>query len=191
MANSYLKSGKEKLMSRLGKQPIVLPAGVEATFADDVLTIKKGGDSLSRPINSKLVSVEVADNSITFTPANDSIEARALWGTYASHARNMVTGVTEGFKKVLEIEGVGYRAEMKGNDLVLNMGYSHPVPMTVPEGLTASVEKSEITISGIDKDLVGQFAANVREVRKPEPYKGKGIRYQGEYIIRKQGKKAV
>ncbi len=178
-------------MSRLGKQPIVLPAGVEATFADDVLTIKKGGDSLSRPINSKLVSVEVADNSITFTPANDSIEARALWGTYASHARNMVTGVTEGFKKVLEIEGVGYRAEMKGNDLVLNMGYSHPVPMTVPEGLTASVEKSEITISGIDKDLVGQFAANVREVRKPEPYKGKGIRYQGEYIIRKQGKKAV
>lgn len=178
-------------MSRLGKQPIVLPAGVEATFADNVLTIKKGSDSLSREINTKLVSVEIADNAVALKPVNDSIAARALWGTYAAHVRNMVTGVTEGFKKVLEIEGVGYRAEMKGNDLVLSMGYSHPVPMTVPEGLTATVEKSEITISGVDKDLVGQFAANVRKVRKPEPYKGKGIRYQGEYIIRKQGKKAV
>ncbi len=114
-----------------------------------------------------------------------------MWGTYAAHARNMVTGVGEGFKKVLEIEGVGYRAEVKGNTLVLLMGFSHPVEMPIPEGLTVVVEKGVVTISGVDKEAVGQFAANVRKVKKPEPYKGKGIRYQGEYIIRKQGKKAV
>ena len=103
----------------------------------------------------------------------------------------MITGVTERFTKILEIEGVGYRAEVKGNDLVLNVGYSHPVPLAIPDGITAVVEKSVITLNGYDKEAVGQFAANVRKVRKPEPYKGKGIRYRGEFIIRKQGKKAV
>lgn len=178
-------------MSRLGKIPLILPTGVEATFTDNVLVIKKGSDSLSLPINSKEVSVKIDGNTITMEPARESDKSRALWGTYAAHARNMVHGVTEGWKKVLEIEGVGYRAEMKGSTLVLLMGYSHPVEMPVPEGLTTLVEKSVITITGIDKELVGQFAADVRSVRKPEPYKGKGIRYQGEYVIRKQGKKAV
>ncbi len=177
-------------MSRLGKQPITLPAGVEATFVDGILTVKKGGSELKREIKPA-VNVAIENNTITISPADDSYEARALWGTYAAHARNMVTGVNEGFKKVLEIEGVGYRAEVKGNTLVLSMGYSHPVELEVPAGLTATVEKNVITIAGVNKDEVGQFSANVRKVRKPEPYKGKGIRYQGEYIIRKQGKKAV
>lgn len=137
------------------------------------------------------VEVKIEENTITFIPKADSEFAPALWGTYAAHARNMVTGVTDGFTKILEIEGVGYRAELKGNKLVLMMGYSHPVEMEIPTGLTATVEKNVITITGIDNEAVGQFAADVRAVRKPEPYKGKGIHYRGEYIIRKQGKKAV
>lgn len=177
-------------MSRLGKQPIALPSGVEANFNEGVLTVKGPKGSLERKIK-KAVSIELADNTVTVAPANESDEARALWGTYASHVHNMITGVTEGFNKVLEIEGVGYRAEIKGNSVVLNVGFSHPVELEFPEGVTATVEKNAITISGIDKEIVGQYAANIRKVRKPEPYKGKGIRYQGEYIIRKQGKKAV
>lgn len=174
-------------MSRLGKQPITLPSGVESSFIDGVLTIKKGSDSLTLNVKPE-VEVKIEDGVITLTPLK---EGTPLWGTYAAHVRNMITGVTEGFKKVLEIEGVGYRAEMKGNQLVLMMGFSHPVPMDLPEGIKVEVEKNIVTISGIDKEVVGQFAANIRKVRKPEPYKGKGIRYQGEYIIRKQGKKAV
>jgi len=175
-------------MSRLAKQPINLPAGVEATFTDGVLTVKKGNAVLSREIKP-IVSVKIEDGNIVLSPENAG--AAALWGTYAAHCRNMITGVTEGFKKILEIEGVGYRAELKGNKLVLMMGFSHPVELAVPEGLTVLVEKNVVTISGTDKEVVGQFAANVRKVKKPEPYKGKGIRYRGEYVIRKQGKKAV
>ncbi len=174
-------------MSRLAKQPIKLPTGVEAVFTDGVLTVKKGNLSLSRAIKP-VVSVNVEDGQIVLTPHDG---ATALWGTYAAHCRNMIAGVTEGFKKVLEIEGVGYRAELKGNKLALMMGFSHPVELAIPEGITVTVEKSVVTISGNDKEAVGQFAANVRKIKKPEPYKGKGIRYQGEYIIRKQGKKAV
>jgi len=177
-------------MSRLGKQPIALPAGIEATFVDGILTIKKGSNELKREIKP-VVNVVIENNSITISPADESYEARALWGTYAAHARNMVTGLNEGFKKVLEIEGVGYRAELKGNTLVLSVGFSHPVNLDIPAGLTVTVEKNVVTIAGFDREEVGQFAANVRKVKKPEPYKGKGIRYQGEYIIRKQGKKAV
>lgn len=178
-------------MSRLGKQPVTLPQGVEATFEGNVLSIKGPKGTLTRSVHTKDVAVAVEGNTITFTPNEQSERAPALWGTYAAHAHNMVRGVTEGFTKILEIEGVGYRAEMKGDTLVLNLGFSHPVEMKVPEGIAASVEKNVITISGADKEAVGQFAANVKKVRPPEPYKGKGIRYQGEYIIRKQGKKAV
>lgn len=177
-------------MSRLGKQPISLGSGVEATFADGVLTVKGPKGTLSRAMRDS-VEVKIEDGAIALSPVEGREEAAAMWGTYAAHANNMVTGVTEGFSKILEIEGVGYRAEMKGTTLVLNVGFSHPVELEVPEGLTAVVEKSVITITGADKDAVGQFAANVKKVRPPEPYKGKGIRYQGEYIIRKQGKKAV
>ena len=177
-------------MSRLGKLPVTLPNGVEVTLADNVLTVKGPKGTLSQTIK-KDVEVTVADGAVTLKPANDSKEAHALWGTYASILRNHIAGVTEGFTKKLEIEGVGYRAEASGQKLTMNLGFSHPVVMEVPEGITTTVEKNVITITGIDKHGVGQFAANVRKVKEPEPYKGKGIRYQGEFIIRKQGKKAV
>ena len=177
-------------MSRLGKQPIALPSGVEASMADGVLTVKGPKGTLTRTMKSD-VAVSIADGTITLTPDEKSDRAPALWGTYASHINNMIEGVTEGFTKVLEIEGVGYRAEVQGNKLVINVGFSHPVELELPEGVSATVEKSVITLTGHDKEVVGQFAANVRKVRPPEPYKGKGIHYQGEYIIRKQGKKAV
>ena len=177
-------------MSRLGKQPVTLPSGVEATFTDGVLTVKGPKGTLTRAIRDD-VKVAVDGGVLTLTPANDSDKARALWGTYAAHVNNMVVGVTDGFTKVLEIEGVGYRAEVKGNSILLNVGFSHPVELDFPEGISATVEKNVITITGADKETVGQYAANVRKVRPPEPYKGKGLHYQGEYIIRKQGKKAV
>ena len=177
-------------MSRLGKQPIALPSGVEASLDGSVLTVKGAKGSLTREVTDS-VAFAIEGDKITLTPKEGDDSAKALWGTYAAHVNNMVTGVTEGFTKVLEIEGVGYRAEAKGDALVLNVGFSHPVELKLPEGIQATVEKNVITLTGIDKDVLGQFAANVRKVRKPEPYKGKGIRYQGEYIIRKQGKKAV
>lgn len=177
-------------MSRLGKQPLAIPSGVEINFADGVVTVKGPKGTLTTVVRPD-VKVEIADGNLTLTPENDSQEARALWGTYASIVRNLVQGVTEGFERKLEIEGVGYRAEAQGQNLKLSVGFSHPVVMEVPAGITAVVEKNVITLNGIDKHALGQFAANVRKVKKPEPYKGKGIKYQGEHIIRKQGKKAV
>ncbi|KKT79495.1 MAG: 50S ribosomal protein L6 [Parcubacteria group bacterium GW2011_GWF2_44_8] len=176
-------------MSRLGKQPVAIPTGVTITCTDGLLTVAGPKGTLTRVIKSD-VTISIADGQLTLTPGTTP-DAPALWGTYAAHVRNMIKGVTEGFTKVLDIEGVGYRAEVKGSVLVLNVGFSHPVPLDIPAGVTALVEKSAITLTAADKDLLGQFAANVRKVRKPEPYKGKGIRYRGEYIIRKQGKKAA
>lgn len=177
-------------MSRLGKQPITIPAGVEVTVTPETITVKGPKGTLSRA-TTKEVTLTAADGVVTLTPKAGSLTAPALWGTYAAHVRNMLTGVTTGFVKKLEIEGVGYRAEAQGDKIKLAMGYSHPVELKVPQGVTVTVEKSLITISGTDIEVVGQFAADVRKVREPEPYKGKGIRYQGEYIIRKQGKKGV
>ncbi len=176
-------------MSRLGKQPITLPSGVTATVADGVLTVKGAKHTLTRVVPAD-VTVTVEGETVVVTPGTTP-NASALWGTYAAHTRNMVKGVTEGFTKILDIEGVGYKAELKGSDIVLSVGFSHPVPVRIPEGVTATVEKTVITLASADKDLLGQFAANIRKVKKPEPYKGKGIRYRGEYIIRKQGKKAA
>ena len=156
---------------------------------EGVLTVQGPKATLSRSVKPD-VSIALADGTITLTPT-DTPEAKALWGTYAAHLHNMIAGVTEGFTRTLEVEGVGYRAEVQGNTLVLNVGFSHSVELPIPEGISATVEKNVITLTGPDKEVLGQFAANVRKVRKPEPYKGKGIRYQGEYIIRKQGKKAV
>jgi large subunit ribosomal protein L6 len=177
-------------MSRLGKQPVTIPAGVTVTLDGGVLTVTGPKGTLTRPVRTKDVSIVVEGDTVTLAPQKTTI-APALWGTYAAHVRNMIKGVTTGFEKVLEIEGVGYRAEVKGNQIVLNVGFSHPVPLDIPAGVTVAVEKSAITLSSADKDVLGQFAANVRKVKKPEPYKGKGIRYRGEYIIRKQGKKAA
>jgi large subunit ribosomal protein L6 len=178
-------------MSRLGKIPVAIPAGVEVTLTDGVLKVKGPKATLERPVRIADVSFTIEGSEMIVAPVSESKAAKALWGTYAAHARNMITGVTEGFTRILEIEGVGYRAEVKGNEIVLNVGFSHPVNLTIPEGISAEVVKSAITLTGSDKDALGQFAADVRKVKKPEPYKGKGIRYQGEHIIRKQGKKAV
>lgn len=177
-------------MSRLGKLPIDIPAGVTVSIEGGMLKVKGGKGELVRPVKEEHVAFALAEGSVTLTPMATDL-APKLWGTYASHLKNMIVGVTEGYQKVLEIEGVGYRAELKGSTLVINVGFSHPVEIEVPADITVTVEKSVITVAGIDKERIGQFAANIRAVKKPEPYKGKGIRYKGEYIIRKQGKKAV
>lgn len=185
-------------MSRLGKKPVVLPANVTATFAGGVLTMKGPKGELSRTFTDDItitLGEHEGHHKITLVPARESNYTRALWGTYAAHIYNMIEGVTEGFTKKLSIEGVGYRAEMKadgkGSALGLMVGFSHPVSVPIPEGLSVSVEKNVITVFGIDKDVVGQFAAIVRLAKPPEPYKGKGIRYDGEYVLRKQGKRAT
>jgi large subunit ribosomal protein L6 len=175
-------------MSRLGKQPLQIPVGVTISIVDGVLEVKGPKGTLSRPVRND-VTFTIEGDVLTLTPGKTDL-APALWGTYAAHVRNMVKGVTEGFEKVLEIEGVGYRAEVKGTDLSMNLGFSHPVILAIPAGVTAEVVKSVITLKGYDLEVLNQFAANVRKVKKPEPYKGKGIRYRGEFIIRKQGKKA-
>jgi len=177
-------------MSRLGKKPVAIPTGTDVKVESGVLSVKGPKGELSKPVHS-LVEVSVVDGEASVAPKNNSRLARALWGTFASHLRNMVDGVNENYKKVLILEGVGYRVELAGKTLKLTVGYSHPVEMEVPEGLTVEVVKNTITISGADKESVGQFAAVVRAKKKPEPYKGKGLRYDDEIIRRKQGKKAV
>ena len=175
-------------MSRLGKIPVVIPNGVSVTLENGVLTVKGPKATLTRALKSD-VDITIEGTTITLAPGKTAT-AKALWGTYAAHVRNMIVGVTEGYTRILEIEGVGYRAEVKGKDISMNLGFSHPVIIEIPAGITAEVVKNVITLTGSDKDALGQFAANVRKVKKPEPYKGKGIRYRGEFIIRKQGKKA-
>lgn len=177
-------------MSRLGKQPITIPSGVTVEEKEGVITVTGPKGALTQTTHKNVI-ITITDNEITVAPANDTVSAQAFWGTYAALLRNMIKGVTEGFEKKLEIDGVGYRAEMQGTNLNLQVGFSHPVLMQVPESMEVSVEKNVITVSGYDKEQVGQFAANIRKVRPPEPYKGKGIHYMGEHIIRKQGKKAV
>lgn len=176
-------------MSRLGKQPIAIPKGVEIKHENGELTVKGPKATLTQSLRDD-VNIAIEEGTITLTPGDTAL-APKLWGTYASIIRNMIEGVTDGFTRILEIEGVGYRAAVQGNQIVLNVGFSHPVELDIPEGIQAEVVKNTITLTGSDKEALGQFAANVRKVKKPEPYKGKGIRYQGEYIIRKQGKKAV
>ena len=177
-------------MSRLGKQPVQIPEKAEATFSNGIFSVKGPKGTLSRTF-SDAVSITMTPEGVVLAPAKETKFARSLWGTYAAHMRNMVHGVTLGFTKVLQVEGVGYRGEVKGTNLVMQLGFSHPVSFVIPEGVTVTVEKSTFTITGVDKEVVGQFAANVRASRPPEPYKGKGVRYAGEFILRKQGKKAT
>ncbi len=177
-------------MSRLAKKPLALLKGVEVTVGEDVLTIKGPKGTLTHT-KHPLVAITLENDALTFVPVKETIEAKALLGTHVALVRSAMIGVTEGYTKILEVEGVGYRMEAQGQKVTMSLGFSHPVVMTVPQGITVSTEKNVMTISGIDKHAVGQFAANVRAQKEPEPYKGKGIRYQGEHIIRKQGKKAV
>ena len=177
-------------MSRTGKKPIVIPAGTTVTVADDVIRVKGKGGELTRQMHPAVV-VNATGNEVVVTPVGSSRLARALWGTYAAHVRNMISGVNTPFVKKLDVQGIGYRAELAGKQLKLALGFSHPVLVDIPAGLTVTVEKNIITIAGADKEQVGQFAASVRSLKKPEPYKGKGIRYEGERVRQKQGKKSA
>ncbi|MDP2698510.1 50S ribosomal protein L6 [Thalassospira sp.] len=176
-------------MSRIGKNPVDVPNGVTINLTEDKISAKGKLGELVLSLTSD-VAVTQEENQIWVKPQNDSKRARALWGTTRANIANLVAGVSEGFTKKLEITGVGYRAQVQGSKLVLQLGFSHDVEMDIPQGLTVVAEKPTlIAISGADKQLVGQFAANARSWRGPEPYKGKGVRYEGEYIVRKEGKK--
>lgn len=177
-------------MSRIGKQLITIPSGVTVTLEGGQIKVKGPKGELTRVLNP-VVTVNLNDTTITLTVVNPEEKSeRSLWGTWGAHIRNMIEGVTNGFKKELEINGVGYRAAMQGKDIKLEVGYSHPVIFPIPAGIQASVEKNLITLVGFDKELLGVVAARLREVRKPEPYKGKGIKYLTETIRRKAGKTA-
>lgn len=177
-------------MSRIGKKGVTIPTGTTVTQNGFVVTVKGPLGELSREFAGP-VEIKIEGNAIALTPKNSSKEAKALWGTYASHLVNMVAGVNKAFEKKLIIEGVGYKVEQQGTNLVFSLGFSHKVPMTVPADVKAVVEKNNITLSSINKESLGKFAAEIREKKKPEPYKGKGIRYSTEVIRRKQGKKSA
>ncbi|APG45854.1 50S ribosomal protein L6 [Phaeobacter porticola] len=176
-------------MSRIGKKPVELPSGVTASVSGQTIEVKgpKGARSFTATDD---VTLTVDDNVVNVDPRGKSKRARQQWGMSRTMVANLVAGVTTGFKKELEIQGVGYRAQMQGNVLKLNLGYSHDVDFTVPEGVTITAPKqTEIVVEGNDQQLVGEVAAKIRDWRRPEPYKGKGIRYKGEFIFRKEGKK--
>ncbi len=177
-------------MSRIGKQTINIPDGVNVDVKDGVVTVKGPKGELKRTLNEK-VTVNVSDGVVTCDVVNkEDKEERSLWGTYASHIKNMVVGVSEGFTKELEVNGVGYRVSTSGKDLKLEVGYSHPVLYNLPDEVSATVDKNSIKLESADKELLGRVAAEIRAVRKPEPYKGKGIKYVDEVIRRKAGKSA-
>ena len=176
-------------MSRIGKVPVSIPSGVTAEVADGTLTVKGPKGTLSLSLRDE-ISYTLDGDAILVKPANDSKSARAFWGMQRTLVDNLVTGVTQGYTKVLEITGVGYRANAQGKNLKLQLGYSHDVDFSIPEGIEIKTpDNTTVEISGIDKQKVGQVAAEIRRWRKPEPYKGKGIKYRGEYIFRKEGKK--
>jgi len=177
-------------MSRIGKKPVAMPSGVSANVEGQTLTVKGPKGTLSMQLLDDLVKYDVSDGEIRVTPLIDAQRNRAAWGMQRTNVQNLVTGVTEGFTKVLEITGVGYRAAAQGKNLRLQLGYSHDVNYAVPEGVDIKTpDPNTVEISGIDKQKVGQVAAEIRRWRKPEPYKGKGIKYRGEFIFRKEGKK--
>ena len=176
-------------MSRVGNSAIAIPSGVTVSQQDGVVVVKGKNGEMSAPLHSE-VELVVADDVATVKPRRKTKLSQSLWGTMRATINNMVVGVGEGFTRKLEINGVGYRAAMQGNKLVLSLGYSHPVEMDVPAGLTVAVENNtQINISGADKQLLGQFASEVRSKRPPEPFKGKGVKYADEHIVRKEGKK--
>ena len=177
-------------MSRIGKQIIIIPQGTEVKVSDGVISVKGKGGELRKKLHPS-ITVEIDGAELKVIPLNDSREAFALWGTFASIIKSLIEGVNNGFKKELILEGVGYKVNVQGSVVVLEVGFSHKVEMQIPEGLNVTAEKNLITVTGIDKEKVGQFASEIRAVKKPEPYKGKGIRYSDEVIRRKEGKRAA
>jgi len=177
-------------MSRLGKKEIAIPAGTEVILTQGEVSVKGKGGTLTRALHPG-ITIAVNGAAVSVTPANSSRLAKALWGTYAAHMRNMIAGVNTPFVKKLQVEGIGYKAELSGKQIKLAVGFSHPVIVNIPAGLTVAVDKNMITVTGADKEQLGEFAASVRAIKKPEPYKGKGIRYEGEVVRMKQGKKAA
>ena len=177
-------------MSRLGKKPIIIPSGVEAKINGEIFSVKGPKGELNRKMKND-IEISLNGNEINLKPKRNSKDVLALWGTYASHIKSMIKGVTEGFEKKLVIEGIGFKAQLEGTNISLNLGLSHPVKVEIPKDLKAAVEKNVISISGADKEKVGAISAKIRALKKPEPYKGKGIRYENEVIRRKSGKKAA
>ena len=177
-------------MSRLGKKEIAIPAGTEVILTQGEVSVKGKGGTLTRALHPG-ITIAVNGAAVSVTPANSSRLAKALWGTYAAHMRNMIAGVNTPFVKKLQVEGIGYKAELSGKQIKLAVGFSHPVLVQIPDGLTVVIDKNMITVTGADKEQLGEFAASVRAIKKPEPYKGKGIRYEGEVVRMKQGKKAA
>lgn len=177
-------------MSRIGKKVITLPEKTEIKVSDNLVSVKGPLGELSRPLHP-MIEIVVEGNNVTFKPRKDTLESRALWGTYASHVTNMVSGVNKPFEKKLILEGIGFKSEVKGDKIHFALGFSHPVEVAIPAGLKVTAEKNNIVVSGSDKESVGAFAAKIRSLKKPEPYKGKGMRYHDEVILRKQGKKSA
>ena len=177
-------------MSRLGKKGILMGDKTEANLNAGTLVVKGPKGELTRSFRSDIL-IGVEGKQISLSVPRENKQTKALWGTYASHIKNMVKGVNDGFERKLILEGVGYKSQVTGDKLVLALGFSHPVEVPTPVGLTVKAEKNQITVSGIDKEMVGSFTAQVRALKKPEPYKGKGFRYHDEVIRRKQGKKSV
>lgn len=174
-------------MSRIGKRPVVVPSGIEVSLNEGRITFKNS--KISKELDTlNHVKVSLQNNELCFSPNGEDSKARAFWGTYRALASNIIIGLTSGFSKKLEINGVGYKASVSGSTLELALGFSHPIKFPIPSGVEISVEKNVITIKGSDKQQIGQIAANIREFRPPEPYKGKGVKYSDEVIIRKAGK---
>lgn len=177
-------------MSRIGKKEIVIPEKTTVTNTDGLVVVKGPLGELKRKFGSE-ITVVIADGKINLKPEDESLQTKALWGSYSSHIQNMIMGVNKGFEEKLVVEGIGYKADVSGKEIVLKVGFSHPVKKIIPEGVKVSSDKGVVTISGIDKEMVTSFAAGIKAVKKPEPYKGKGIRYENEIIRRKEGKKAA
>lgn len=177
-------------MSKIGSKPIAIPEGVTVEMKDGKFVVK-GKLATLTVLHLPLVKAEIKDGAVHLTIGSTKAQARANWGTLGANLKNAIAGVTTGFTKSLEIQGIGFKAAMEGNNLSLNVGFSHPVKYTTPEGIKIAVEKAFVRISGSDKQLVGQVAAEIRKIKKPEPYQGKGIRYVGEQVRRKAGKKVA
>ena len=177
-------------MSRIGKKLITLPEKTEISIVDGFIVVKGPLGEIKRTLHPN-IEIEINEKEVTVHPKKENLETRALWGTFASHITNMIQGVNKAFERKLVLEGIGFKSEVKGNKIVFALGFSHPVEVEIPEGLKVTAEKNLISVSGINKDEVGSFTAMLRALKKPEPYKGKGMRYEDEVIKRKQGKKSV